>query len=146
MATISHAGARMKTQHCYSLPCSLPACCKWGGTFIQDHLPPLISVWPLSETIYFGIFSKVHLRSCGCSLPGSVQEKVGWISEQPGLVQKIPAHRRKVGTRWSFRSIPTQATLWFYKSTKKLSVSYLSHRELSFRIKVASISFCLFNS
>lgn len=64
---------------------------------MQDHLPLLISVWPLSETIYVGIFSKVHLRSCGFSIPGSVQGKVGWISGQPGLVQIVPGHSRKVG-------------------------------------------------
>jgi len=38
-------------------------------------------------------------RSCGCPLPGSVQGQVGWSSEQPGLVEDVPAHGRGVGTR-----------------------------------------------
>jgi len=37
--------------------------------------------------------------SCGCPLPGSVQGQVGWSSEQPGLVEDVPAHDRQVGTR-----------------------------------------------
>lgn len=89
----------MKTQYYYSLPCSLLVCCKEEGTSIQDHLPLLISVWPLSETIYVGIFSKFHLRSCGFSIPGTVQGKIAWMSEQLSLVQSVPAHSRKVGMR-----------------------------------------------
>jgi len=27
--------------------------------------------------------------------------QVGWSSEQPGLVEEVPAHGRGVGTRWS---------------------------------------------
>ena len=30
---------------------------------------------------------------------GSVQGQVGWSSEQPGLVEGVPAHGRGVGTR-----------------------------------------------
>jgi len=40
-----------------------------------------------------------RLPSCGCPLPGSVQGQVGWSSEQPGLVEDVPAHGRGVGTR-----------------------------------------------
>jgi len=46
-------------------------------------------------------------RSCGCLLPHSVQGQVGWSSEQPGLVEGVPAHGRGVGTRWSLRPLPT---------------------------------------
>jgi len=42
---------------------------------------------------------QVAQRSCGCPLPGSVQGQVGWSSEQPGLVEGVPAHGRGVGTR-----------------------------------------------
>jgi len=38
-----------------------------------------------------------HQRSCGCHLPGSVQGQAGWSSEQPGLVEDVPAHGRGVG-------------------------------------------------
>jgi len=33
-------------------------------------------------------------RSCGCPLRGSVEGQVGWGSEQPGLVEGVPAHTR----------------------------------------------------
>jgi len=36
----------------------------------------------------------VAQRSCGCPLPGSVQGQVGWSSEQPGLVEDVPAYGR----------------------------------------------------
>jgi len=41
---------------------------------------------------------QVSQRSCGCPLPGSVQGLVGWSSEQPGLVEDVTAHGRRVGT------------------------------------------------
>ena len=33
-------------------------------------------------------------------------------SEQPGLVEDVPAYGRGVGTRWSLRSLPTLIILW----------------------------------
>jgi len=33
------------------------------------------------------------------NLPGRVQGQVGWSSEQPGLVEDVPAYGRGVGTR-----------------------------------------------
>ena len=30
--------------------------------------------------------TQVTQRSCGCPLPGSLQARVGWGSEQPGLL------------------------------------------------------------
>ena len=45
-------------------------------------------------------------RRCGCPLPGGVQGQVGWSSEQPDLVEDVPAHGRGSGTRWSLRSLP----------------------------------------
>jgi len=47
-----------------------------------------------SETL-----EQVARRSGGSPLPGSVQGQVGWSSEQPGLVEDVPAHGRGVGTR-----------------------------------------------
>jgi len=41
---------------------------------------------------------QVAERSCGCPLPGSVQVQAGQGSEQPGLVEGVPAHGRGVGT------------------------------------------------
>ena len=38
-------------------------------------------------------------RSCEYSLAGSVEGQVGWSSEQPGLLEDVPAHGRRVGTR-----------------------------------------------
>jgi len=40
-------------------------------------------------------------RSCGSPLPGSAQGQVGWSSEQPDLVEDVPADGRGVGTRWA---------------------------------------------
>ena len=42
------------------------------------------------------------------------QGKAGCVPEKPGLVVGNPAHSRGVETRWSLRSFPTQAILWFY--------------------------------
>jgi len=36
-------------------------------------------------------------RSCGCPLPGRVQGQVGWVWEQPGLVEGVPACGRGLG-------------------------------------------------
>jgi len=41
---------------------------------------------------------QIAQRSCGCLLPGSVQGQAGWTSEQPDLVEDVPAHGRGVGT------------------------------------------------
>jgi len=40
-----------------------------------------------------------RLPRAGCPLPGSVQDQFGWSSDQPGLVEGVPAHGRGVGTR-----------------------------------------------
>jgi len=42
--------------------------------------------------------AQVAQRSCGCPLPGRVQGQVGRGSEQPGLVEGVPAPGRGVGT------------------------------------------------
>jgi len=44
------------------------------------------------------IFS-IAQRSCGCPLPARVQGQVGWSSEQPGLVEDVPAYGRGFVTR-----------------------------------------------
>ena len=43
------------------------------------------------------VLEQVAQRGCGCPLPGSVQDQVGWGFEQPGLVEGIPAHGSGVG-------------------------------------------------
>jgi len=60
----------------------------------------------------------------GCLLPGSVPGQVGWSSEQPGLVEGVPAHGRGVGTRWSLRSLTTLTILWFYNASFRARESY----------------------
>ena len=40
---------------------------------------------------------QVAQRSGRCSIPGNIQGQVGWGSEQPGLVEDVPAHCRAVG-------------------------------------------------
>jgi len=48
----------------------------------------------------------------------SLAGQVGWSSEQPGLMEGVPADGRGVGTGWSSRSLPTQTILWIYDSMK----------------------------
>lgn len=54
------------------------------------------------------------------SIPGSIQGQIRWGSEQPGLVEGVPAHDRRLGTRGSLSSLPNQAILWFYDLTGEL--------------------------
>jgi len=42
---------------------------------------------------------QVAQRSCGWLLPGRIQGQVGWVFQQPALVEGVPAHGRGVGTR-----------------------------------------------
>ena len=42
---------------------------------------------------------QVAQRGCGCPIPGRVQGQVGWVFEQPGLVEGVPAHGMGVGAR-----------------------------------------------
>jgi len=43
---------------------------------------------------------EVAQRICDCPLPGNVEGQVGWSSEQPGLVEDVPARGGGgVGTR-----------------------------------------------
>ena len=41
------------------------------------------------------LLEHVALRSCGYAIPGSVQGQVGWSSEQPGLVEGVPAYNKR---------------------------------------------------
>jgi len=48
----------------------------------------------LRKEVQVYLVKSLAQRSCGCPLPGSVQGQVGWSSEQPGLVDYVPAHGR----------------------------------------------------
>ena len=57
---------------------------------------------------------QVAQRGDRCPIPGNIQSQVGQGSEQPDLVEDVPAHGR---TRWSLKvpSNPNHSTsLWFY--------------------------------
>jgi len=41
--------------------------------------------------------AQVAQRSSGGPIPGNIQGQVGWGSEQPGLVEDVPAHGRGQG-------------------------------------------------
>jgi len=43
-------------------------------------------------------WNRLPREAVAAPLPGSVQGQVGWSSEQPGLVEDVPAHGRGVGT------------------------------------------------
>lgn len=38
-------------------------------------------------------------RSCECPIPGIVQDRAGWGSLQPGIVEGVLTHGRGLGTR-----------------------------------------------
>lgn len=46
-------------------------------------------------------------RSCGCLLPGIIQDQVGWGFENAGLMEDIPAH----GNYMIFKVLPNQTIL-----------------------------------
>jgi len=54
-------------------------------------------------------------RGCGFSIPGGVQDHVGWSPGQLGLVTDLmargPVCSRGIGTLGPFGSLPTQAIL-----------------------------------
>ena len=52
-------------------------------------------------------------RSTGGLIPGNIQGQVGWNSDQPGLVEDIPAHCRGLGYMTSKSSFQPKA---FYDS------------------------------
>jgi len=56
----------------------------------------------------------VAQRGSGGPIPANIQGQVGRRSEQPGLVEDVPAHCRGVGPDDLCRSLPTQSILWFY--------------------------------
>jgi len=43
--------------------------------------------------------AQVAQRSCGCSLPGSIQGQAGRSSKKSGLVEDVPADGKGVGSR-----------------------------------------------
>ena len=110
---------------------SCAACCRWpcfirraGLDDPQRSLPTPTILWFCDSVIlwfcdnYKGgeALAQVAQRSCGCPLPGSVQGKVWWDFEQPGLVEGVPAHGRGIGTKWSLK-VPSNSNhsmiLWF---------------------------------
>lgn len=58
---------------------------------------------------------EVAQRGCGSLIPGGVQDPVGQGPGLPGLVGGIPVCGRRVGTKLSLRSFPTQASLLFLR-------------------------------
>jgi len=49
----------------------------------------------MKEIFYYGggeILEQVVHRNGGCPIPGSVQAQVRQVSEQPGLVEDVPAY------------------------------------------------------
>lgn len=55
-----------------------------------------------------GILAQVSLRSCGCTIIGSVQGYVALAFEQLDLLKEAPAHDREIGLDDLWRSSPIQ--------------------------------------
>jgi len=61
-------------------------------------------------------------ESWGCSAwsrEGWIQ--IGWGFEQPGLLEGVPAHGSRLGTRRSLRTLPTQNMLWIYDFLRRVN-------------------------
>ena len=114
------------TKHLFFLCCTFLILYFTKMASSSFHLLLLISTALLSSSWFTVNFRQ---RSCGCPIPGHVQGQDGWVFEQPGLVEGVPAHGRGVGTRWSIRSVPTQTILWFYDFSLicKLLLKVMSH-------------------
>jgi len=54
---------------------------------------------------------QVAQRGSGGPIPGNIQGQIGRGSEQPGLVEDVPAHCRRVGLDDLKRSLLTQTVL-----------------------------------
>lgn len=54
--------------------------------------------WGSGETL-----EQVTQWRCGCPIPVSVPDQVGWHLEEPGLVEAVPIHGRGVGTKSSLK-------------------------------------------
>jgi len=65
---------------------------------------------------------QIAQRGSGGPIPGNVQGQAGWGSEQPDLVEDVPAHCRGLGLDDLYRSLPTQSTLWFYDSSFPMQI------------------------
>ena len=92
-----------------------------GGLCFAD-----LVLWCLSQSYGVVRSAPIKLQAALAIGPkGSVQGRVGWSSEQPGLVEDVPAHGRGVGTRWSLRSLPTWTVLWFYGQLVSTGASLL---------------------
>jgi len=54
---------------------------------------------------------QIAYRGSGGPVSGNIQGQVGQGSEQPGLVEDIPAHCRGIGLCDLYRSLPIQSIL-----------------------------------
>lgn len=74
--------------------CNLnPALCRGSCRSSPCSVLLRSSPWPSS----FWNFSQVAQGGGGCSIPGQIQDQVGWDCEQPDLVENVPDHYRGVG-------------------------------------------------
>ena len=64
-------------------------------------------------------------RNCGCPIPEGIQGQVGWGPGQPKLIGGNPTHWREAETRWSLRSLPTQAILVFCDEERNMTIILL---------------------
>ena len=69
-----------------------------GGLLWPERNKEEISYNKGSETL-----ERVTQRGSGGPIPRNIPGQIGWGSEQPGLVEDVPAHCRVVGPRWPLK-------------------------------------------
>ena len=84
----------------------------WDHWFIPQHFHFQSKV----NWYYMGgeTLAQIAQRGGRCPTPGNIQGQAGQRSEQPDLVEDVPAYGRELGTIWSLRSLPTQTILEFH--------------------------------
>lgn len=59
-----------------------------------------------NEKIFTKVLAQVAQRCGSCSIPGNIQDKIGWSSEKPDLVEDAATHFRGFGLDGFYKGLP----------------------------------------